>query len=104
MSELITLVPAALAGGVLGAGFFGGLWWTVTRAVSSPAPAVWFLVSMLLRTGVALAGFYFVAQGDWTRLLACLAGFLAARAAVTRLTRPAEEKPHRLAEEVGREP
>ncbi|OWK39780.1 hypothetical protein FRUB_05670 [Fimbriiglobus ruber] len=56
---------------------------------------------MLMRTGVALAGFYFVAQGDWTRLLAC---FLAARAAVTRLTRPDEEKPHRLAEEVGREP
>ncbi|WP_088256635.1 ATP synthase subunit I [Fimbriiglobus ruber] len=101
MNERLTLVLDGRASLVLGAMFFGGLWLTVPQGVSSPAPAAWFLISMLMRTGVALAGFYFVAQGDWTRLLAC---FLAARAAVTRLTRPDEEKPHRLAEEVGREP
>ena len=43
---------------------------------------------------MALAGFYFVSDGDWRRLLACLAGFAAARLAVTWLSRPAAEADH----------
>ena len=31
MNEALTLVLAWLAGGVLGAIFFGGLWWTVRK-------------------------------------------------------------------------
>ena len=40
-----------LAGLVLGAIFFGGLWWTVRKGLSSQQPALWFLGSMLLRMG-----------------------------------------------------
>ena len=32
------------------------------RALSSTQPALWFLGSLLLRTSVALAGFYFVVR------------------------------------------
>jgi F1F0 ATPase subunit 2 len=78
---------AWLAGAALGAIFFGGLWVTVRRGVSSERPALWFLPSLLLRMGIALAGFYFVSGGHWERLLSCVAGFVTARFVVTWLTR-----------------
>jgi F1F0 ATPase subunit 2 len=87
MNEIFLLSLALLAGAVLGTFFFGGLWWTVRQGVSSKYPLFWFLGSLLLRTVIALGGFYFVARGDWRRLAVCLAGFLLARIIVTRLTR-----------------
>ncbi len=77
---------ASLAGILLGAVFFGGLWWTVRKGLSSQLSALWFFGSLLLRTGIALAGFYFVSHGEWPKLLACLLGFLLARVAVTKFT------------------
>ena len=89
----------ARAGFVLGAIFFGGLWWTVRKGLTSKQPALWFFGSMLLRMGIALAGFYFVGRGDWRRLLACLLGFVFARFVVTWLTRaPAADHHSRTAE------
>jgi F1F0 ATPase subunit 2 len=73
-----------LAGALLGAFFIGGLWWTVQKGVASPRPALWFFGSMLLRTGVVLAGLYFVSQAHWSRLAACLLGFLLARVIVVK--------------------
>ncbi len=84
MTEAWTLVLAWVAGAMLGAMFFGGLWWTVRKAVSSPRPAAWFFVSMLLRTSLALAGMYVVSGGRWQRLLLCLLGFVMARVIVMR--------------------
>jgi len=99
MNESLILLLAGTAGGLLGAVFFGGLWWTVRKGVSSPRPAVWFFASMLLRMGIAVGGFYFVAGGQWERLLACLVGFILARLIVTRLTRlPVETLPLRTKE------
>ena len=94
MSDILALALALLAGALLGAFFFGGLWWTVQKGVTSESPALWFLGSLLLRTSLILAGFYFVSQGHWSRLVACLLGFLIARVIVVkRLTRaPAEEQ------------
>jgi len=91
MNETLSLMLSCLAGGGLGAMFFGGLWWTVRKGVSSQQPALWFLGSLLLRTAITLIGFYFVSGGHWERLLACLLGFVIARLVVTRLTRPARE-------------
>jgi F1F0 ATPase subunit 2 len=88
MNEAPTLVLACVAGVLLGAIFFGGLWWTIREGVSSPRPATWFFVSLLLRVSIVLAGFYLVSGGHWERLLACLLGFVTARFLVTRLTRP----------------
>jgi F1F0 ATPase subunit 2 len=51
-----------VAGVLLGAIFFGGLWWTVRKGVSSKRPALCFFGSLLLRTSIALAGFYFVGR------------------------------------------
>lgn len=96
MNEASSLATALVAGVLLGAIFFGGLWWTVHRGVSSKQPALWFLGSMLLRTGIVVPGFYFVSGGDWKRLLASLLGFIIARLIVTHFIRAAQQ-PGRLA-------
>ena len=103
MNEILGLMPALIAGVLLGAMFFGGLWWTVRKGVSSTRPARWFFGSLLLRTSITLAGFYVVSDGQWMRLLACLLGFTLARLTVTRLTR-FSEKSARLTQEAGHAP
>jgi F1F0 ATPase subunit 2 len=91
MNEFLIPAVALAAGFLLGAIFFGGLWWTVRMGVSSKRPALWFLGSMLLRMGIVLFGFYFVGGGNWQRLVACLIGFIIARFCVIRLTRTMAE-------------
>jgi F1F0 ATPase subunit 2 len=86
--EILPLAGALATGVVLGIMFFGGLWWTVARGVSSPRPALWFVGSKLVRTALALGGFYLVGGGRWERWLLCLLGFVLARLATSRLTRP----------------
>lgn len=86
MNELLQLALVLLAGLLLGALYFGGLWWTVQKGVSARQPALWFGASLLLRTGIVLAGFYLVSAADWKRLLLCLFGFIVARFVVIRLT------------------
>jgi len=87
MNELWRLAFAFLEGVVLGVIFFGGLWWTVRQGVSSKRVALWFLLSMLLRTCIVLLGFYYILGGSWQRLLVGLLGFIVARMIVMRLTR-----------------
>lgn len=79
---------ALLAGTGLGVLFFGGLWWTVRHAATSPMPARWFVGSFVLRTALVLAGFYAIGVGQPARMGLCLLGFLVARAVVVRVTRP----------------
>jgi len=101
MTDTLTLAWALGAGVVLGAIFFGGLWWTVRKGAACRCPALLFLGSFLLRTSLVLAGLYFVAGGHWDRILACLVGFVIARFIVTRLTQPAGRTPQ-LPSEGGR--
>jgi len=84
MSDILPLALALIAGALLAVIFFGGLWWTVQKGIRSERPALWFLGSLLLRTSIILGGFYFVSQGHWLRLAACLLGFLIARIIVMR--------------------
>jgi len=104
MSETLTLVLSWVAGAMLGAMFFGGLYWTVRKGVSSQRPAVWFFVSLPLRMSLALAGMYLVSGGQWERLLLCLLGFVMARLVVTWLTRPSGEHQTRPAREASHAP
>lgn len=88
MNEPVVLILALLAGALLGAFFFGGLWWTVQKGLTAQNPALLFLGSFLLRTAVTLPGFYFVSGGQWQRMLACLLGFVAARFVFVKMKRP----------------
>jgi len=99
VTEPLSAAFVLAAGAFLGALFYGGLWWTVRRGVSSRRAALWFLGSLVLRMSVALAGFYLVANGNWQRLLVCLLGFAMARLAAAWLTRPpGENQPPRAFE------
>lgn len=86
MTDTLILAWAWGTGVVLGAFFFGGLWWTVRKGVAGQRPALLFLTSFLLRTSIALGGLYVVSGGHWDRLMAGLLGFVIARLIVTRLT------------------
>lgn len=103
MIDLLSLVFALIAGIMLGAIFFGGLWWTVRKGVSAKNPAFLFFGSMLLRTCIVVLGFYFILGDSWQRLLAGLLGFIVARIVVTRLTRVAQQQ-NQLAKEAGHAP
>ena len=92
MSESLPVILAFVMGGLLGTFFYGGLWWTIQKGVSSKQPALLFTGSLAVRTLIALAGFYFVSRGNWHRLLGCLVGFVIARILVTWFTRIHIEK------------
>ena len=100
MDETLSLVLALVAGVLLGAIFFGGLWWTVQKVVLSNRSTLWFFVSLLMRTSILLAGFYLIAHGHWGRLLMCLLGFVVARPIVMGFTRAVEKSTH-LSQEAG---
>jgi F1F0 ATPase subunit 2 len=91
MNDPWSLAFALVSGVLLGALFFGGLWWTVREGLSSKRVAMWFLGSLLLRMGATMAGFYVVSGGHWDRLLLCLLGFIMARRVIRWLTRPSGE-------------
>jgi F1F0 ATPase subunit 2 len=88
MTDLSGLFIVFFAGLLLGGFYFGGLWWTVQKGLASENPALWFFGSLLLRTALILAAFYFLSRGDWSRLFACVVGFMIARILVVqRLTK-----------------
>ena len=104
MTDALMLILAWAVGGLLGAAFFGGLWWTTQRGLSSSRPALWFFGSLLVRTSIVLAGFYLVGGGEWERLMLCLLGFVMARLVVTWVTRPPRNVSASSESEVGHAP
>jgi F1F0 ATPase subunit 2 len=83
------IVGALAAGMVLGTVFFGGLWWTVSRTLTTALPAVWFGLSAVLRMAIAVCGLYCFARLGLPSLIACLCGLLIARGTIKHLTRVA---------------
>lgn len=84
MSELPGYLLALIVGAGLGAFYFGGLWWTLRRITAGQGSGLLALGSFVGRTVLTLAGFYLVADDQWPRLIACLAGFLVARTILVR--------------------
>ena len=92
MSEILYMILAFIAGMALGMFFFGGLWFTVKKAVNSKIPAIWFFGSFILRVGVVMLGFYYISQGGWQPLIISLLGFIVARFVVTHFTKTIDKK------------
>ena len=85
--EILDFFRMALAlgvGALLGLFYFAGLWVTVSRLPDAKNPALLTLGSFLLRTLIALAGFYLLMAGSVFNLLASLAGFILARTLTLR--------------------
>ncbi len=79
LNENLYQISILLAGILLGFVFYGGLWMTTRKIMTAKSPFLWVTGSFLLRTGIILAGFYFVSGGNWKSLLICLIGFVVAR-------------------------
>jgi F1F0 ATPase subunit 2 len=75
-------------GFIAGAGYFLGLWWTVRRLPAVRQPALYTMISFLVRTAALLGIFFVVAQGDWVPILYCLAGFTISRVLMLGRIRP----------------
>ena len=86
------IIIALISGLALGFLFFGGLWFTVRKSLGSKYTGLWFLGSSISRIAVVLTGFYFIAQGSLIQLLISVAGFIAARFLVLRITKQIEQK------------
>ena len=85
LHESARLSIAFAAGAAMGAVYLVVLWATVRRATMANHPAALLLASAALRIGLMLAGWYWIADGRWDGLAACLLGFLGARLVATRL-------------------
>ena len=92
MNNILSMTFALVTGFSLGAIFYGGLWWTVKKGVLSKRPVLWFGGGALLRMCITIAGFYFICQGNWKRLIVCLIGFVMARFAIKWPARAGERK------------
>jgi F1F0 ATPase subunit 2 len=90
--EILILTISLFAGAVFGAAFFGGLWWTVLKAIRARNMVFIFLTSFVVRMTFVLTAFYFVGRAHPDRLAACLLGFIVGRILVVRAARPALTK------------
>jgi len=86
INNIFMLLLAATGGGLLGVFYFTGLRWTLRKSITSQWAALWFSFSFLLRSSVCLFGIYWIGANDFTRILACLVGFILARTIVMKLT------------------
>lgn len=86
MSEIVSLLPALIAGIALGILFFGGLWFTIRKSIGSKRPTLLFMGSLIIRMAIVVLGFYYVGANNWLKMLVCLVGFLIARMVITRIT------------------
>ena len=89
MEDLLPLATAGTFGCLLGLVFFVGLWLTVRQLERTRYPAVLALSSLLLRFGLVLASFSWLAElGNWHYLLAAITGFTIAQLATLCRLRP----------------
>ena len=87
MNEMLIYLIVLIAGLLLGIFFFGGLWWTTHKGMTSKHPALWFLGSIVVRLAVTVLVLYAIGKDHWGRMLLCLAGFIVSRFIVIKLTR-----------------
>lgn len=109
MNDNTAIVIAGLTGLLLGVFFYGTLWWTVRKTLSSSQPGWWQLGSTVVRMSLTLAGFYMVGIGlgssgsgalyattgaaSWQLMLSCLVGFFIARLLLVRILGGAPHAP-----------
>ena len=87
MTYGLLLIGSTLFGGLLGLGYFGGLWWTVRRMRHAQWSKGLLFGSFAVRTAFALGGFYVVVLlmgAHWEMVALCLLGFVGARLVLVR--------------------
>ena len=87
-AQVLFILSTFIPGIILGIFYFGSLWITVRQLPTTAYPVRLFIGSWLGRMVITLLGFYLVMNGQWQRVLICLAGFIVARIILTSFWRP----------------
>lgn len=87
MASGVAMLLAAAGGAAVAAAYFAGLWWTVRQLPRARHAGLLVTVSFFVRTPLAALALFGVSGGDAWRLLAAVAGFLAARTVIVRSAR-----------------
>ena len=82
MDDVSAWLAAAVAGALLALVYLGGLAWTVQRVRGARHPLGWLVGSFVLRGVLVATGLVVIMQGDATRLLLAVVGFVLTRAAI----------------------
>jgi len=82
------LMLALVAGAVVAAFYFGGLWLTVRRVAASRRPVLLTFGSFFARGAIAVAAMVWIARMHWQLLLAAMASFVLLRVILVRMLRP----------------
>ena len=77
-------IISAVTGATLAYVFFGGLWWTVNRTLTSASPHLVVLSSFLIRMAIVLSGFWWIARAGWRQLLVATGSFMLLRLVLVR--------------------
>lgn len=88
MTDMLPLLLSLGAGFATGLFFFGGLYLTVRQVTKARRPGVALIASFIVRTAIALLAFYWIMGTSWQRLLAAVAGFVAARLLLVHWIKP----------------
>lgn len=73
------MIIAFIGGIFLGIFFFGGLYLTVEKMQKVKHPAIFMILSLLLRMAILLLGFYLLMNSNYQNLLVALVGVLISR-------------------------
>ncbi|MFH5836452.1 ATP synthase subunit I [Proteiniclasticum sp. C24MP] len=73
------MILAFIVGALLGAVFFGGLYLTVRKLNSIKHPALFMMLSLILRLVILAGGIYLIMDGEIKNLLSAMAGILIVR-------------------------
>lgn len=87
MIDILTYFGVFVGGMILGLVFFGGLWWTIQKGMRSRMPALWFGLSLFVRIGITLGGFYLLTRGHLLNFAFCLPGFFVMKMLIVHFTR-----------------
>lgn len=82
-NQILNIIVPLLIGLAIGFIFFAVLWLTVRKLVATEISGAGMLLSFVVRTFLAVGGFYLVLTTgfgpSWERAAACLVGFVCAR-------------------------
>ena len=80
MFSLSALIFSFVLGGLIGWVYFSGLWETVRRLPEAKSPHGLMILSFAARTLFVLGGFFILADEQWERMAASVAGFFIVKA------------------------
>lgn len=90
--HLVNVLTAASIGLGVGVFFFGTLWLTVRRIVTSKRPHLLVFGGFVVRAAIAVAAFYLLADDGPLMVLVAVAAFVVSRGVLVRYLAPGEKE------------